>query len=67
MTLKNTHFCCKTSDIFAEKIGRMENILTYFQEFSAEIFRFWYKKRLILQDLEKFKKKCQNGKFVTDA
>ena len=40
------------------------NILTYFQKNLAKIFRFWSKKkRLILQDFGKLRKKWQNGKF----
>ena len=41
---------------FAEKFW--ENILTYFQKFSAKIFRFWSKNSWFLQDfdLEKLKK-----------
>ena len=42
-------------DIFCTKV--LENILTYFQIFSAKISRFWSKKWLILQDFGKSKNK----------
>ena len=40
MTLKTQKFQ-KKSDTFCRKIW--ENILTYFQKFSAKSFRFWSK------------------------
>ena len=56
----------KNLTLFIEKIW--ENVLTYFQIFSAKIFGFW-SKWLILQDFGKIKKKkiCQNGKFGSVA
>ena len=59
---KNTKISKKNPTFLAEKFW--ENILTYFQNFSAKIFRFWSKKGWFYKILEKFLKKiCQNGKF----
>ena len=65
MTLKAPFFFFK-SNIFCRK-KFWENILTYFQRFSAKLFRFWSKKQLILQNFGKIKKEkrkiCQNEKI----
>ena len=57
MTLKTQKFW-KKSDIFTEKFW--ENSLTYFQEFSTKICRFWSKNGWFNKILEK--KICQNWK-----
>ena len=51
---------------FAEKFW--ENILTYFQKFSAKIFRFWSKNDRFYKILEIFFEKiCENRKFGSVA
>ena len=49
MTLKTQKFR-KKSDFFSEKFW--DNILTYFQKFSAKVFRFWSKNSWFYKILE---------------
>ena len=53
--IKNTKFSKTNLTLFAEKFW--ENILTYFQEFSAKSFRFWSKNGWLYKILENEKKK----------
>ena len=62
MTLKNTKILEKKKDIFCWKI--LEKYSDLYSKFSAKFFRFLVKKRLILQDFGKIKKKIyQIGTF----